>query len=367
MSNFNFNNNTNVEIKAMGKLAEGYTVIPNNIMNDIVNMKADGFTIFAKILQYINSSKNKISVAGLSKLTGLTKGRVSKGLNKLIELGYIKRRTKFNGNIKNGYIYEVYGERQINEEDSREHVGNSRRTENWDIGNEYTEITDNKKEKEKKEKEKKENVVVDVDTKTEEHGIKSNGINADEKLIKENMIIETYKTYNIQPRVMPQMKKLLLAYSNEMDLELYEEIFMLASEDKIKSKYKYIKELLEKFDSKGIHTLKSYELDCKKFKEDKQVNSSKDKSKAFKGQKNGSEGKKVVTRFHNINTSFDKYGENELEEVLATSQYYNHGYELEIKKLYIRAINNGLGILLTEEGKKAVVDFATKNNMEIPK
>ena len=34
---YTFNNNTNVEIKAMGDLLNGFTVIPNQIMNDMKN------------------------------------------------------------------------------------------------------------------------------------------------------------------------------------------------------------------------------------------------------------------------------------------------------------------------------------------
>lgn len=364
MSDFNFDKKTNVEIKAMGKLAEGFTVIPNNIMNDIPNITADGFTIFAKILQYMNSDKNKISVVGLSKLTGLSKGRVSKGLNKLIELGYVKRYKKMNGNIINGFIYEIYGERQIQDEELREHVGNSRCPKKQDTETEYTENTDNKKEKEKKEKEKKEKKVVVVDSQ-EKQKAKFKSIEVDEKLVKGNMILEIYKTYKLQARVMPQMKKLLLTYADKMDLGLYEEIFMLASEDNVKSKYKYIKELLEKFDSKGIYTLESYKMDCKKFKEEKQVNTSKDKSKVFKGKKNDLQAQKIVTRFHNINQRIDNYSQEELEETVLVSQSIKFGDD-NLRTLYTRAIKNGLNSLHTEQGKIAVVKYAEKRNLEVP-
>ena len=379
MSDFNFDEKTNVEIKAMGKLAEGFTVIPNNIMNDIPNITADGFTIFAKILQYINSDKNKISVLGMAKLTGLSKGKVSKGLNKLIELGYIERKIKWKNNIKNGYIYEIYGEPKIREkrekerneelhkkcnEKIRESIGNSRRPENWDTESGYPENTYNKKEKEKKEKEKKEKKVVVVDSQ-EKQKAKFKSIEVDEKLVKENMILEIYKTYKLQARVMPQMKKLLLAYADKMDLGLYEEIFMLASEDNVKSKYKYIKELLEKFDSKGIYTLESYKMDCKKFKEEKQVNTSKDKSKAFKDKKNNSQAQKIVTRFHNINQRIDNYSQEELEETLLVSQSIKFGDD-NLRTLYARAIKKGLNSLHTEQGRIAVVKYAEKRNLEVP-
>ena len=88
---YTFNNNTNVEIKAMEDLVNGFTVIPNSIMNNMKNIGPEGFIVFAKILQYLNSEKNKVSVLGLAKLTGLSKGKVSKGLKNLINLGYINR------------------------------------------------------------------------------------------------------------------------------------------------------------------------------------------------------------------------------------------------------------------------------------
>ena len=294
-----FDNKTNVEFKAMGNLANGYTVIPNNVMNDMKNMTPDGFCVFGKILQYINSDKNKISVLGLSTLTGLTKGRVSKALNKLIELGYIKRIPKMNGNIINGYVYEIYVERQVNTESLRETVGKSRLDENKDAEMEDIENTDYKKEKEKKEKEKKEKkVVVDGDD-------------------KEKLLIDLYKSYKIQPRVMPQMKKLLLTYKDKIELELYEEIFMLASEDSVKSKYKYIKELLETFDKKSIYTLEAYNLDCKSYKEAKNVNTKATTNKSFKNENNEP---KVKTRFHNVKQTFSEYTPEELKEIIKESQ-----------------------------------------------
>ena len=52
MSDFKSNNST--EFKAMGNLAEGYTVVPNGVMNDIINIGADAFTVLIKIFQFID-------------------------------------------------------------------------------------------------------------------------------------------------------------------------------------------------------------------------------------------------------------------------------------------------------------------------
>ena len=353
-NNFEFNNETNVEIKAMGKIAEGYTVIPNNIMNDMRNIGSDSFTVFAKILQYVNSNKNKISVAGLSTLTGLTKNRVSKALNKLIDLGYIRRYTKFNGNIKNGYIYEIYGERQITETNEREHVGNARRTENKYTDTQYTENTyyNNKKEKIKGFKKEKDVVVV--------VGEKSKETSKDEK------IIELYKQYKIQLRVMPQMKKLLLKYSSKIELELYEEIFMLASEDNVKSKYNFIKTLLESFDKKGISNLEDYKMDCNNFKSNKQVNTNKTNYKSSKGQKNSSNNNKIHTRYHDVCSSLDNMTQNEVEESIAISQYIKFNNEVHIRKIYTRAMENGISSI-SENNRKSIINYAIEKDLVIPR
>ena len=110
MSDFKSNNSS--EFIAAGGLVHGYTVIPNQIMNDIQNITSDGFTVLAKIFQYINNPQHKISVQGLSKQTGLSKDRTSKALKKLIEAGYIVRIPKKRGNLIAGYIYQVYDKPQ---------------------------------------------------------------------------------------------------------------------------------------------------------------------------------------------------------------------------------------------------------------
>lgn len=109
MANINeFKSSNSSEFIAAGGLVHGYTVIPNQIMNDISRITSDGFTVLAKIFQYINNPEHKISVQGLATQTGLSKNRVSKALNKLIETGYIKRIPKKRGNLIAGYIYKVY-------------------------------------------------------------------------------------------------------------------------------------------------------------------------------------------------------------------------------------------------------------------
>ena len=145
--------------KPSGNLVEGFTVIPNGIMNDIKMMTPDAFTVFAKILQYISNPEHKISIQGLSTQVGLSKDRISKALKKLIEIGYVVRTPIKNGNLTNGYIYEIFDKPQVaNVENTNLH----RNPENKD-----TEIQDTKfqyanKENKNKENKKKENKVVVV-------------------------------------------------------------------------------------------------------------------------------------------------------------------------------------------------------------
>ena len=77
---------------ASSKLAQGFTVIPNEIMNDMKLMGPDAYFVFGKILQYITNPDHKITIQGLSTQLGVSKTRVSNGLNKLIEIGYISKK-----------------------------------------------------------------------------------------------------------------------------------------------------------------------------------------------------------------------------------------------------------------------------------
>ena len=344
---YTFDNHTNVKFKPMGDLVKGFTVIPNQIMNDMKNIGPEGFMVFAKILQYINSDKNKVSVLGLVKLTGLSKGKVSKGLNNLINLGYINRVEKRNGNLINGYIYEVYSSpRTFNENDENNHenlretVGNSRYPENRDTDLRDPENTTYKKENKKKEKENKENKDVDV------VGGKS----------KANEVIELFKTYKLQKRVMPQTIKLLNKYADIFDIEVFEELFMIASEDKIESKYRYLKTTFENLEKEGVKTLLDLEQSAKKFKDSKTIT---------KKAKSNKKAPVVKTRFHNINESFRNYSEDELVEVIKESQKGKFGEDNPMHSSYTRAIKNGLNSLSIPM-RKVIIEYAKENNLEIP-
>lgn len=289
MSDFKSNNST--EFKAMGSLADGYTVIPNPVMNDISNMGADAFTILAKIFQFINNVEHKISVKGLSTQTKLTKDRVSKGLNKLIELGYIVREPKKRGNLTIGFTYLVYDRP----------IGNTASPRNPDIQDtefQDTEYRDANKENNKHKNIKKENRVDVVDAQSKK-------------------LLDLYKSFKLEKKVMPHTIK-LLKENTHISLEVFEQVFIAASGDDVAKKYAYIKKVITELNSKNIKTIKEYEEDNKKHEE----------RKISKSKESSSQARKKTTA-HEINQTYKKYEGEELEKKLKESQ---RGKFIEHKK-----------------------------------
>ena len=286
MSDFKSNNST--EFKAIGNLAEGYTVVPNGVMNDIVNIGADAFTVLIKIFQFINNPNHKISVQGLSTQTGLSKNRVSKAINKLRDLGYIVREPKKRGNLTIGYTYFVY-DKPI------ENTNVYRNPQIKDSENNDSENGDTNKENKKKENKKKENKVVVVE-------------NENSNL---NMLLNLCNQYQIQKKITPTLKRLLESYSNRISVEVFEQIFIDASSENVKSKYRYIEQVLKTLDEKNIKTIDEYVKDKESFKNNK-ANTKKMKNDT----------KKLNPKIHNFSGSrnFAKYDADELEKKLLESQ-----------------------------------------------
>ena len=284
MSDFKSNNST--EFKAMGNLAEGYTVVPNGVMNDIINIGADAFTVLIKIFQFINNPNHKISIMGLSTQTGLSKNRVSKAINKLRDLGYIVREPKKRGNLTIGYTYFVY-DKPI------ENANAYRNPQIKDSENNDSENGDANKENKKKENKKKENNVVVVE--------KQNS--------KLNTLLNLCNQYQIQKKITPTLKRLIEKYSSTVDVEVFEQIFIDASSENVKSKYRYIEQVLKTLDDKNIKTIDDYVKDKERFKNNK-ANT--------KTQKNT----KLNPKIHNFagSANFAKYTAEELEKRLLESQ-----------------------------------------------
>lgn len=351
---------------ASSKLAQGFTVIPNEIMNDMKLMGPDAYFVFGKILQYITNPDHKITIQGLSTQLGISKTRISNGLNKLIEIGYIKRTPLKNGNLTNGYLYEVFSEKQnvditnvndnvntnvsekTNNDESVENTTSHRNPKNWDTENRDTNFCDtdfryaNKENNNNNYINKENEVVVGVE--------------------KETKLIELYKSFKIEKRFMPHTKKLLLEYANKFDLDVFEQVFIAASEESVSKKYAYMKQVFENLDKKNIVTLDDYQKDQAEFKNKKQ--NKKDKGKTVT-KDTGKENKKPLTKYHDtFNEHYKNYTSDELDDKLRQSKCNNNN-NLE-EQLYLAAVENGFNSL-SNLSQSRVLHYATENNLDIPK
>lgn len=347
---------------ASSKLAQGFTVIPNEIMNDMKLMGPDAYFVFGKILQYITNPDHKITIQGLSTQLGVSKTRVSNGLNKLIEIGYIKRTPLKNGNLTNGYLYEVFSEKQnvditnvndnvntnvsekTNNDESIENTTSHRNPKNWDTENRDTNFCDtdfryaNKENNNNNYINKENEVVVGVE--------------------KETKLIELYKSFKIEKRFMPHTKKLLLEYANKFDLDVFEQVFIAASEESVSKKYAYMKQVFENLDKKNIVTLDDYQKDQAEFK------NKKGKGKTVT-KDTGKENKKPLTKYHDtFNEHYKNYTSDELDDKLRQSKSNNNN-NLE-EQLYLAAVENGFNSL-SDLSQSRVLHYATENNLDIPK
>lgn len=356
MSKFKSSNES--KFVASAKLAEGFTVIPNEIMNDLDLLGPNAFFVFAKILQYISNPEHKISIQGLATQLGVSKTRVSNGINKLIEVGYIKRTPLKNGNLTNGYLYEVFSEKQnveitnvndnVTSNDSektynREIIENTtsyRNPKNWDTENRDTNFCDtdfryaNKENNNKNNNNKENNNVV---------------VSDNEKEIK---LFDLYKSFKIEKRFMPHTKKMLLEYIDKFDLNVFEKVFIAASEECVTKKYAYMKKVFETLDIKNIRTLDDYLKDQETFKNKKQIKVKQEKSS-----------NSVNTKYHNtFNEHYKNYTVDELDNKLRSSKPNN---DIE-KQLYLTALENGLGSL-SQLSQNRVVNYALEHHLEVPK
>ncbi len=275
-------------------LNEGFTTIPNYILNDIrLTYKAVG--VYVQILQYRNTGKHKVYLKSLAKYRKDRNTAVSTGLKELEQCGYISR--EYLRNEKGQMQGMKYIVRMKPIATTVENTTNEPKSENQISDNPISDFTTLKIKSFKKENGfKKENNVVDVVADSSQP------------------VIKLYKTFKLEKRVMPHTTKLLKQYSDKLDLEVFEQIFIDASSDNINNKYRYIKEVIETLVSKNIRTLQQYEDDRKKHKESKS---------GTKGSKTKSP--KPLTRFHNIRNRCEEYTEEELMETIIASQKAKYG------------------------------------------
>ena len=191
---------------------------------------------------------------------------------------------------------------------------------------------------------------------------------------KETKLLEMYKFYKIEKRVMPQTKTLLKQYIDKFDLDVFEQVFISASEKSVKKKYAYMKKVFEELTKKNIRTLEDYEQDNEKYRANKEAN------KATSNK----EPKQVKTRFHNINDATKKYTPEELEKLLRENQARKQAKnqeakfgkleddtksdEIEITRELVHecTINKDYFNLLDESTKEAVRSYMVKNCAFIP-
>ena len=132
---------------------------------------------------------------------------------------------------------------------------------------------------------------------------------------KQTQLLEMYKSFKLQKKVMPQTTNLIMSYIDKFDLEVFEQVFIDASEDSVKSKYRYLEDTFKKLVDKNIRTLEEYKKDNAKYKASKTS-----KKLNTTNRSNSNKNYKVKTRHHNINQTFEKYTAEGLEELLKENQ-----------------------------------------------
>jgi len=281
-------------------LSEGFTTVPNYILNDKrLSFKAVG--VYVQILQYRNSGTHKVYLKSLANYRIDKKTAVSTGMKELEECGYISKinlrneKGQMNG-VK--YIVRMKPIVQCIENTTNEPKPENLTSDNPDSDNTLLKIKYIKKENSIK----KENDVVVVSE-------------------KEKQLLEMYKSFKLEKKVMPHTTKLLKDNIDKFDLEVFEQIFISACEDSVEKKYAYIKKTLANLEGKGIFTIGQYNDD------QEQRKATKNKTKAtgsyapetkstnerasFKAKRNSQ---------NCINETFRDYESNELETLLKDSQ-----------------------------------------------
>ena len=290
MSDFKFSNETYFELD--GSFKEGFTVVPNYILNN-KNLSYKAVGIYVQILQYQNSPTHKIYMKSLMTYKTDGESSVSSGINELISEGFLTREAIRNerGQMK-GYRYTVHAQ-------PIEKTAIEPKSENPVPDNPVPENIARKKKIGFKENKKKENIEV-------EEG---------------NEILNLYyDEYQLSKKKLPHIKKLIDKYKDIIELDLWHEIFISASEDSINSKYKYVKAVIEDLVKDNIYTLNEYK---KRADQRKSTNiPNKSISQSSKKNTNKKDEIKVLDNpFNNgTNQTFTKYTPDELEKMLLEGQ-----------------------------------------------
>ncbi|MDN9956123.1 replication initiator protein A [Clostridioides difficile] len=171
-----------------------------------------------------------------------------------------------------------------------------------------------------------------------------------------NKIENLYVKLKVDKEVKPGMKNLIEKNINNLDIEIWEQIFINVSENDIKKKYSYIKKILESLKEKNIKTIEEFENDNKLYNE-----------KKFKNKSS-----KKINKFDNFDGNLKNKDENYINEKIKASQDVKYGEKEDIlevddninKKVYEKAVeakwNCGEAI------KKIAIKYAIKYNLPYP-
>ncbi|KPI55151.1 hypothetical protein KW94_03890 [Clostridioides difficile] len=172
-----------------------------------------------------------------------------------------------------------------------------------------------------------------------------------------NKIENLYVKLKVDKEVKPGMKKLIEKNINNLDIEVWEQIFINVSENDIKKKYSYIKKILESLKEKNIKTIKEFENDNQLYNEKKLKNKS----------------SKKINKFDNFDGNLKNKDENYINEKIKASQDVKYGEKEDIleeddninKKVYEKAVKDKWNC--GEAIKKIAIEYAIKYNLPYPK
>lgn len=261
------NNETYFEFD--NELYEGYTTVPNYILNDTrLTYKAVG--VYVQILQYRNTGKHKVYIKSLANYRTDKKSAVSSAINELIETGYVTKHQLRNekGHIK-GVKYIIRSKPLINVEISTSQPkADFLTSENPTSDNQPLKIKYNKN-----------------------------------KINKKQNYIATQS----------EDKPLVVDKNENVDLIESNTHLLLDSKNKKDKVSKWNKDrLLKAIDIFKDRQGEYFSLLEKIYKDDKNF--------APKTNSKGSSAPKVKTKFHNINETYSNYSPDELKEVIKESQ-----------------------------------------------
>ena len=306
-----------------GVLSKGFGVMPKLVATDI-NLSIEAKAIYAYICSYAGNGESAFpKLNTMLYHLQISKTRFYKHFELLKDHGYIEvqRRRKLNTETNkwsadsNLYIIKqliVKSEEEANEKN------NDANDTDYDKSIENTNVSELPHFEEHQNDEHQNRSLIN------KNSINKNSINKNSKSVcsseKETKLLEMYKAFNIEKKVMPHSIKLLKEYCHKFDLDVFEEVFIDTIENAKDSKFKYMRKILEELDNKNIKTIDDFKQDKENYKAAK-------KNTKTKSSKVANEFKPVKTRFHNINDNTKNYTPEELEQLLKENQAAKYAKE----------------------------------------